>query len=382
MDRDPGFGIYIHWPFCAAKCPYCDFNSHVRTAVDQSVWQEALLSDLRYQAETTERRIVTSVFFGGGTPSLMEPSVVGALIDEVHRLWPVSNQLEVTLEANPTSVEAERFAGYRAAGVNRVSMGVQALNDPDLKALGRMHTASEAMAAFDEARNAFERVSFDLIYARQGQSLRDWEQELGRALGMAVDHLSLYQLTIEPGTRFGDLYDRGKLRGLPDEGLGADMYDLTQQMCDAAGFPAYEVSNHARSGAECRHNLTYWRYGPYLGVGPGAHGRLLRDGQRVETVAWAQPEAWLQAVNARGNGLKETAELSHADAGAEYALMCLRLVEGMSMDRYRQIAGQDLAVNAITDLISQEYLEKNGDTLRATAKGRPVLNRILQELLS
>jgi len=382
MNRDPGFGIYIHWPFCAAKCPYCDFNSHVRVAVDQEVWRTALLADLRHQAETTDKRQVTSIFFGGGTPSLMKPSLVGSLIDEVQRLWPVANDLEISLEANPTSVEAERFRAYRAVGVNRISMGIQALNDPDLKALGRLHTAAEAMAAFDVAREAFERVSFDLIYARQDQSLSDWEGELTMALGLAVDHLSLYQLTIEPNTRFGALYERETLRGLPSEGLGADMYDLTQQLCAGAGLDAYEISNHAGADAMCRHNLTYWRYGPYLGIGPGAHGRPLRDGIRSETVGWSEPEAWLKAVSEQGHGMKDRAVLSPAEAGVEYALMCLRLAEGLSLTRYTAISGEKLPKDIIDDLISQEFLVLEDDRLSATVKGRPVLNKVLQELLA
>ena len=377
----PGFGIYIHWPFCAAKCPYCDFNSHVRKAVDHGVWRESLLSDLRYQSEKTERQEVTSIFFGGGTPSLMEPETVGALIDEVSRIWQVSNDLEVSMEANPTSVEADRFREYRLAGVNRVSMGIQALNDTDLKALGRMHSAKEAMAAFEVARDHFERISFDLIYARQNQSALDWERELSAALDMAVDHLSLYQLTIEAGTRFGDLYDRKMLRGLPSEGLGAELYEITQDLCGDSGMPAYEVSNHAREGSECRHNLTYWRYEPYLGVGPGAHGRNLRDGQRYETVSLSNPEAWLQSVQETGSGVKTDEALSGEEAGTEYALMCLRLSEGLSLERFERLSGRRLDPSKILDLISQELVSLEGDRLRTTSKGRPVLNAILAELL-
>ncbi len=382
MSDRAGFGIYIHWPFCAAKCPYCDFNSHVRAGVDHSAWKEALLRDLRFQAETTDKKMVTSIFFGGGTPSLMEPATVAALIDEVSRIWHVANDLEVTLEANPTSVEAGRFQAFRTAGVNRISMGIQALNDPDLKALGRMHSATEAIAAFDVARNTFERISFDLIYARQNQTLAEWEAELTHAIGLAVDHLSLYQLTIEAGTRFGDLYDRGKLRGLPQEGLAADMYELTQEICYEAGMGAYEISNHARDGSECRHNLTYWRYGPYLGVGPGAHGRLLRGDARSETVSYSNPEAWLSAVGQAGHGVKSKEALSGSDAGSEYALMCLRLAEGLELSRFESLSGRALAGDRMVDLISQEYLAQDGDRIKATPKGRPVLNTILQELLA
>ena len=262
-----GFGLYIHWPFCQAKCPYCDFNSHVVAKIDQKAWQSAYLSEIERVGAETEGRVLRSVFFGGGTPSLMDPSVVDAILTKVRATWPIANDIEVTLEANPTSVEAGRFQGFRDAGVNRVSMGIQALNDRDLKALGRLHTASEAMAAFEIARGAFDRVSFDLIYARQGQSVQAWEAELKQALTLAVDHLSLYQLTIEEGTAFGDRFAAGKLRDLPDDDRAADMFALTQGICSDAGFQSYEVSNHARSGCESIHNKIYWRYGDYAGIG-------------------------------------------------------------------------------------------------------------------
>lgn len=382
MRDAPGFGVYIHWPFCAAKCPYCDFNSHVRKAIDHSAWRNALLCDLRTQAEFSDKETVTSIFFGGGTPSLMEPETVGALIDEVGRLFQVANNLEVTLEANPTSVEAGRFRDFRSAGVNRVSMGIQALNDPDLKALGRMHSAAEAMAAFNVARENFDRISFDLIYARQNQSLDDWSSELRRAIGLAVDHLSLYQLTIEAGTRFGDLYDRNKLKGLPSDSLGADMYDLTQEICFDSGLPAYEISNHAAVGSECLHNLTYWRYGPYLGVGPGAHGRVISGGKRYETESYAQPEAWLSSVLDHRHGLRTRESLFSEDVGTEYALMSLRLAEGLSLSRYKLLSGLDLDSPQLSELISQEYIKRDGDRISATSTGRPVLNSILKELLA
>ncbi|HEV8036210.1 radical SAM family heme chaperone HemW, partial [Yoonia sp.] len=256
-----GFGLYIHWPFCQAKCPYCDFNSHVVAQIDQNAWAEAYLSEIARVGAETQGRVLRSVFFGGGTPSLMDPAVVDAILKKVRATWPIANDLEVTLEANPTSVEAGRFAGYRDAGVNRVSMGIQALNDADLKALGRLHSADEAMRAFEIARKVFDRVSFDLIYARQGQSVADWTAELQHALDLAVDHLSLYQLTIEDGTAFGDRYAAGKLRGLPDDDAAADMYAVTQEICEAAGFAGYEVSNHARAGCESIHNKIYWHYG-------------------------------------------------------------------------------------------------------------------------
>jgi oxygen-independent coproporphyrinogen-3 oxidase len=287
-----GFGLYVHWPFCLAKCPYCDFNSHVSRDVDHAAWAQALVAEMRHMRVLTGARRLDTVFFGGGTPSLMAPATVEALIEEADRLWGLAPGAEVTLEANPTSVEAGKFRAYAAAGVNRLSLGVQALDDADLRALGRMHTVAEALAAFETARAAFPRVSFDLIYARMGQAAAAWEAELARALAMAVDHLSLYQLTIEPGTRFGELYDLGRLK-VPGDDRAAGMYALTHEMTAAAGLPAYEVSNHARPGAESRHNLVYWRYGDYAGIGPGAHGRLTReDGRRVATVTERLPADW------------------------------------------------------------------------------------------
>ena len=286
-----GFGLYIHWPFCQAKCPYCDFNSHVVSNINQSEWQNAYLSEIRRVGAETKDRVLRSVFFGGGTPSMMDADLVDAIITQIRATWPLANDIEITLEANPTSVEAGRFRGYREAGVNRISLGIQALNDPDLKALGRLHTTKEAMAAFDVARNAFERVSFDLIYARQGQSVKAWEKELTTALGLAIDHLSLYQLTIETGTAFGDRYAAGKLRGLPNDDLAADMYDLTQSVCENKGFPGYEVSNHSKPGSESIHNKIYWQYGDYVGIGPGAHGRVTLNNQRYSTETPLGPTA-------------------------------------------------------------------------------------------
>ena len=287
-----GFGIYIHWPFCSAKCPYCDFNSHVSKKVKQKQWLKGYLSEIQRVRNAVGPRLVNSVFFGGGTPSLMDPEVVEAVIGAIKSSFPISNQLEVTLEANPTSVEAGRFAAYQDAGVNRISMGIQALNDPDLRRLGRLHTAQEARLAFETARNIFARVSFDLIYARQYQTLAQWQAELSEALAMAVDHFSLYQLTVETGTAFGDRYKVGRLPGLPNDDLGADLYELTQSLCDAHNMPAYEVSNHAREGAECLHNLIYWRYGDYAGIGPGAHGRLTLKGQKFATEASLVKKMW------------------------------------------------------------------------------------------
>ena len=377
-----GFGLYIHWPFCLAKCPYCDFNSHVVRGVDHPAWRRALLAEMAHMRSLTGPRRLDTVFFGGGTPSLMEPETVAALIEEAERLWGMGEGAEITLEANPTSAEAGKFRAYAAAGVNRLSMGVQALNDADLKALGRTHSVAEAEAAFRIARDAFGRVSFDLIYARMGQTTAAWEQELARALTMAVDHLSLYQLTIEPGTRFGDLYDRGKLRVPPDE-QAAEMYDLTQAMTADAGMPAYEVSNHARSQAESRHNLVYWRYGDYAGIGPGAHGRLtLTDGRRVATVTARSPSDWLAMATGAGHGVIEESEVTPADQASEYMLMAMRLAEGVDPARYERLAGAPLQPCRIDRLAGDGLLEQQAGRLRATGRGRIVLNRVLADLLA
>lgn len=376
-----GFGIYFHWPFCAAKCPYCDFNSHVRRQVDHELWKKALLEDLRFQSQQTERRTVTSIFFGGGTPSLMRPETVGALIDEVGRLWELDSSIEISLEANPTSVESTKFEGFRNAGVSRVSMGIQALNDGDLKALGRMHTSEEALRAYDIARSLFDRVSFDLIYARQNQSLQDWEVELERAISLAVDHLSLYQLTIEAGTRFGELYAARRLRGLPKDELAIDMYELTQSICLQYDLPAYEVSNHARTGSECRHNLTYWRYEPYLGIGPGAHGRHL-IGDRYETVSASNPEDWLKQVEDTGTGVTYRQKLDPADQAAEMVLMGMRLTEGVSINRLDDLSAGTLNSRKLTDLINQDYIVEFAGKIVATQKGRRVLNTVIAEMLA
>lgn len=377
-DADPGFGVYIHWPFCAAKCPYCDFNSHVRATIDHAAWRHALIADIEAQAELHDTALVTSVFFGGGTPSLMEPETVGAILDTLHRKFRVSNDLEVTLEANPTSVEAQKFREFKEGGVNRVSMGIQALNDVDLRHLGRMHTAEEAMRAFSIARSTFDRVSFDLIYARQHQTLESWEQELNQALSLAVDHLSLYQLTIEQGTRFGELAALNRLRGLPGADLSADMYELTNQVCRNAGLEAYEVSNHAREGAVCRHNLTYWRYGPYLGVGPGAHGRVSRDGIWYATEAERRPESWL----ADPAGRTAATPLESHDRAQEYILMALRLTEGLDLSRLALMHDTSGADDAIGDLLALGLLVRNGDRIATTDRGRLVLNSVTERICS
>lgn len=376
-----GFGVYVHWPFCAAKCPYCDFNSHVRQSIDQERWAQALATEVRRAAELTPDRTVQTVFFGGGTPSLMSPGTVETVMAAIQQGWHLANDAEVSLEANPTSVEAERFAGFARAGVNRVSIGVQALNDADLRALGRMHSVDEALSAFDIARRTFDRVSFDLIYARQGQSLNDWREELSRAVDLAVDHLSLYQLTIESGTRFGDLYARGRLRGLPDEGLAADMYDLTQELTAGAGLNAYEVSNHARPGAESRHNLIYWRYGDYVGVGPGAHGRVTVNGEKCATETPLLPETWLKA--AEDGGATSIAEkISAGDQAAECLMMGLRLDEGVSMQRVHAFNPETLDPKGFSTARDLGLIDLQGDRLIATGAGRLVLNRLLAMLLA
>ncbi len=376
-----GFGLYVHWPFCAAKCPYCDFNSHVTAHVDHARWAAAYLAELRRNADRTPGRVLNTVFFGGGTPSLMDPATVDAILTEARRLWPTANDVEVTLEANPTSVEAGKFRAFRDAGVNRVSMGVQALNDDDLRRLGRRHDTAEAMAAFEIARGAFDRVSFDLIYARQGQTVDDWRAELRRALDMAVDHLSLYQLTIEPGTAFGDRHARGGLRGLPDDDMAADMYDATQEICAAHGLPAYEVSNHAAPGAESRHNLIYWRSGDYVGIGPGAHGRITGDEGRMATETHRAPDQWLDGVETRGSGDSVHDPLSLPDQTAEYLMMSLRLSEGTDLNRLARLG-------LVPDPSTLDHLGELGlivveDTrLRATQAGRCVLNAVLRDLLA
>lgn len=380
--RQGGFGVYIHWPFCAAKCPYCDFNSHVRKSVDTQRWTRALVAEIESAATVLPGRSVDSIFFGGGTPSLMPPEAVGAIIDAISKCWPVTPGAEVTLEANPTSVEAVRFRGYRHAGINRLSMGVQALSDPDLRALGRRHTAAEAMRAFDVARAIFPRVSFDLIYARQGQTVMAWEAELRSALALAVDHLSLYQLTIEPGTRFGDLAARGRLRDMPSDSLAAEMYAVTQDLCVAAGMPAYEISNHARAGAESRHNLVYWRYGDYVGIGPGAHGRLTVDGERLATEADILPESWLEAVDRNGTGTNLREPVSRSDQGVEMLLMGLRLSEGISRERYARLAGQPLSDARIRELEALGLLWQRRERIVATTAGRAVLNAVIDRLLA
>ncbi|WP_306110366.1 MULTISPECIES: radical SAM family heme chaperone HemW [Roseovarius] len=376
-----GFGLYIHWPFCEAKCPYCDFNSHVRSEIDQSRWLRAYLRELDRFAERLPGRVLNSIFFGGGTPSLMKPELVATIIEHACRIWTPANDIEITLEANPGSVEADRFAGFSQAGVNRVSLGVQSFRDDDLRRLGRIHSAAEAISAYEIARAHFNRVSFDLIYARQDQTLTDWRQELSEALALAVDHLSLYQLTIEPGTIFSQRRARGGLRGLPSDDLAADMYELTQELCEAAGFSAYEVSNHAKPGAESRHNLVYWRYGDYVGIGPGAHGRITLNGARHETEAWSNPEQWLTRSE-ESKSLKLFSKIDSVDQKAEHLLMGLRIVEGIDLYRHHALSGAPISPSKITELTELGLLEVQRERLSVTPAGRLLLNRVIAELLN
>ena len=379
--RAGGFGVYVHWPFCAAKCPYCDFNSHVRADVDHARWRGALARQVAATARVAPGRTVDAVFLGGGTPSLMPPETVAAVLDAIATHWRMAPDAEVTLEANPTSVEAGRFRGYRDAGVNRLSLGIQALDDRSLKALGRLHTAGEAIAAFETARGIFPRVSFDMIYARQAQTLADWRAELDRALALALDHLSLYQLTIEPGTRFGDLAARGRLRGLPDPDLAADMFAATADMCGHAGLPAYEVSNHARPGAECRHNLVYWRYGDYAGIGPGAHGRLTLGTGRWATEAIRSPDLWLAAAEAGGDTLSCRSAVMPREQAAEMLMMGLRLAEGVDPSRYAALSGEPLPADALAELTALDLIAVDTERLCVTPAGRAILDAVLRRLL-
>ncbi|MEQ1697456.1 MAG: radical SAM family heme chaperone HemW, partial [Hyphomicrobiaceae bacterium] len=399
---DPGFGVYIHWPFCAAKCPYCDFNSHVRFGgIDEPRFLKAFLAELDHTASLTGPQTVSTIFFGGGTPSLMAPSTVGAILDHIAKLYPIAPNPEITLEANPGSVEAERFRGYREAGINRVSMGVQSLHDSELKKLGRIHTVDEAKAAIAIAAKTFDRYTFDLIYARPGQTVPEWRAELGEALSLAGSHLSLYQLSIEPETPFAKLHATGKLT-VPDADTAAALYDLTQDMTVARGLPQYEISNHAAPGEESRHNLIYWRYGEYAGIGPGAHGRIvtslssdaysspspLRGGpgwgshrSRHATITQRNPEAWLSAVERNGHGLTELTLVTPTEQADEMLLMGLRLNEGLDLTRLAQLTGYIPSALAMADLEELGMIERAGNRhIRATANGRFILNALVAKL--
>jgi oxygen-independent coproporphyrinogen-3 oxidase len=381
LDRTPGFGVYVHWPFCAAKCPYCDFNSHVRhQPVDQERFSRAFATELATMRARSGPREVTSIFLGGGTPSLMKPETVGAVIDAIASNWTVAAGAEVTLEANPSSVEAERFRGYRAAGVNRVSLGVQALNDRDLKFLGRLHNVEEALKAIGLARDIFPRLSFDLIYARPGQTPDDWAAELEEAIGHAADHLSLYQLTIEEGTPFHALHAAKKF-AIPDDEHAAELYAVTQAITAARGLPAYEISNHARPGAESRHNLTYWRYGEYVGVGPGAHGRFVENGRRIVTITEKMPETWASLVEAKGQGVVDGEVLTRSEEADEFLLMGLRLAEGIDLARFEAYAGRPLSSSRLAILQEEGLVAPVGNSrLRATPAGMIVLDAVVADL--
>jgi oxygen-independent coproporphyrinogen-3 oxidase len=375
------FAVYVHWPFCAAKCPYCDFNSHVRTQIDESGWIDAILKELEWTASLQggDRPIVRTVFFGGGTPSLMQGRSVAAVLDKIASLWRTANDVEVTLESNPASADAARFRDYRAAGVNRLSLGVQALNDADLKFLGRLHDTAEAKAALAMAMGAFDRVSLDLIYARPNQTPDAWRAELREALSFGTDHLSLYQLTIEPATPFATLAKTGALR-IPDDDHAAALYEITQELTEAANRPAYEISNHAVPGAECRHNLVYWRYGDYAGVGPGAHGRLTLGGKRIATVSEKLPERWRETVMRQGHGIAETSEIARADGAHEHLLMNLRLAEGIDLDAYKQRWGVAIDATRIDTLVQDGLLTLDNNMLIATPRGRLLLNAVIAAL--
>jgi oxygen-independent coproporphyrinogen-3 oxidase len=380
MSSEEPFGVYVHWPFCRAKCPYCDFNSHVRHGgIDEGRFLAAYLTELSHFAALAPGRSVSSIFFGGGTPSLMRPGSIAAIIDAIAKHWRIAPDAEITLEANPTSVEAENFAGYRSAGINRLSLGVQALDDQSLKALGRLHTADEALAALALAKRHFDRVSFDLIYAREGQTAREWRGELAQALSHAADHLSLYQLTIEEGTPFAALHEAGSLR-IPDGELAGELYSLTQELCEAAGLPAYEISNHARSGSESRHNLIYWRGHDYAGIGAGAHSRITADGRKRARSTIKSPEGWLTKIEARGHGIVSDEALSAEDSAEEYLLMGLRLAEGIDLARLAAIGGSALDENRLDALESDGLITRSGSRLAATHEGRLVLNRLILEL--
>jgi len=379
------FGIYIHWPFCLSKCPYCDFNSHVAASIDQPGWRQALRAELTYFAARTKDREVTSIFFGGGTPSLMDPATTQALLARIHDLWPVAPGVEISLEANPGTIDAERFHGFRAAGINRLSMGLQALNDPDLKFLGRRHDVAQAIQAVELARAIFPRISFDLIYARPGQTPEAWRAELAQAIALAADHLSLYQLTVEPGTAFHPAHARGDFI-LPEEDDAALMFDLTQEMCEAAGLPAYEVSNHARPGAECRHNQLYWQGGDYLGIGPGAHGRCTdHSGVTSALRQYKTPEKWLSAVAQLGHGTQEETVLTPQERLEELVMMGLRLTEGLDSGRFQHQTGRKLgeALNqsGLAMMLDEGMLIWRGSYLTATPKGRLLLNSVISALL-
>lgn len=376
--RTGGFGLYIHWPFCQSKCPYCDFNSHVATSIDQQDWAQAYMQELEKTAELTGKRLLNSIYFGGGTPSLMHMDTVERILVHASKHWAFANDIEITLEANPGSVDAANFRGYHAAGVNRISLGLQALDDLALRMLGRMHTVDEGLRALSTAQSTFDRVSFDLIYARQNQTMEGWQKELERALSLGSSHMSLYQLSIENGTVFGERFARGQLLGLPDENLGADFFDLTQDVMEAAGLPSYEVSNHARPGSESRHNMIYWTAGDYAGIGPGAHGRLTIGASRYATTMQPSPAPWLAQTRISGN--LEMEKLVDTDCALEYLLMGLRLRAGITLSRLEKMAGKRIPRSQLGDLVDMGMLHIEEDRLQVTRRGRPLLNAVIEQI--
>jgi putative oxygen-independent coproporphyrinogen III oxidase len=380
--RHAGFGLYLHWPFCQSKCPYCDFNSHVATRIDQSRWLQAFQTEIDRIGALTQGRILNTVFFGGGTPSLMDAATVQGILDRIRATWTLANDIEITLEANPGSVEAARFEAYAKAGVNRVSLGIQSLDAEDLRRLGRMHTVDEAAKAIAIAQSTFDRVSIDLIYARQNQTLAAWRDELNRSIDFGTSHLSLYQLTIEDGTVFGQMHAKNLLKGLPEEDLSADMFELTQEITQKAGLPAYEVSNHARPGDESRHNLIYWRMGDYAGIGPGAHGRLTMDSLRFATESERQPTPWLNQTLSRPGGAETKERLSPEDRASEYLMFALRLKEGASLSRFAALAGAPLSDTVLSELVGLGFISTDSDRIRTTETGVMMLNAVLRALLA
>jgi oxygen-independent coproporphyrinogen-3 oxidase len=380
-QRGDDFGIYVHWPFCESKCPYCDFNSHVAGSIDQSRWAKGYSTEIKRYSKIAPDRIVTSIFFGGGTPSLMEPKLVDTILTEIRSHWRLSNSVEITLEANPGSVERSRFQGYRNAGVNRASLGIQALNDESLHLLGRRHSRSDALAAIEIATETFDRVSIDLIYARQNQTISEWEAELLSALKLGTEHISLYQLTIEEGTAFHQRQLAGKLPGLPDEDLAADMYLRTIEICAEHGLNDYEVSNLAVPGAESRHNKTYWNSLDYLGIGPGAHGRLTLGDNRFATECHSQPGKWLQEVEGARGGESLRYFLSPDDRLKETLIMGLRLKEGVNLGKLLTLGFSDTQIKRVKALKDAGFLLNESDTIATTLNGRMLLNRLLQEIV-
>ena len=379
------FALYVHWPFCKSKCPYCDFNSHVQDSVDHTAWSDALISELRFYAQKTPERTLKSIFFGGGTPSLMQPETVAAVIDEAQRRWSFSNDIEITLEANPTSVEAEKFAAFRQAGVNRVSLGIQSLRENDLKFLGRTHDVVQAKSAIDIARDTFDRFSYDLIYARPGQTAQGWRDELKEALSIADSHISLYQLTIEPGTAFFTRHARGDFE-IPNDAVSGEMYEITQDVLSAHGLPAYEISNHSRAGEESRHNLVYWRYGDYIGIGPGAHGRLTLGTRKLATRAHRAPDIWLKSVQERGHGAHDPEIISPDQRKIECTMMGLRLSEELPWGRIERESGCDqnnlFDDGKIKHLMGEGYITVSNTGIQTTLSGRQRLNAVLEYLFS